>query len=247
MTNGKKMKTLAVFQLKGGVGKTTTAVNIAALSARVESTLLWDLDPQGAATWLLRAESKKKQQKIWSDDMPVGQLIEKSIVPNLHVITADLSLRKFHNEIDSKSEAKQSMRALLSRLSESYRTIIIDCPPTFSPAIEGVLKAADFMLVPVQPSILSIRAYEQLRDALGWVKPKQWLPYIGMLDPRKPAQVRWFVDHRKDYPELLKTSIRYSASAERMLELQKPIVSVTPAVPLARNYQAFWDEVCERF
>lgn len=235
------MRALAVYQLKGGVGKTTTVVNLAALAAREGiPVLVWDMDPQGAASWLLRAEAEQQQDGFWNDHQPVSHYIRHSPIPKLDVLSADESLRKFNQRLAGKKEARERIAQALSALAESYGLVIVDCPPMMTPQMEGVLRACDRILLPVEPSVLSIRAYEQIRRRFDWAKPKQWLPFVTMIDRRKPDHVRWVQEELKAYPEFLRTFIAYSASAERMLTLRSPIVEEQPGVPLARNYRALW-------
>ena len=238
------MRTLAFYQLKGGVGKTTTAVNLAALAARDGiRTLLWDLDPQGAASWLLTDEATPPQDGFWKDHEPLAHFIRHTQVPKLDVLVADHSLRKFHQRLASKKDASVRMQQALDMLGETYGLVILDCPPVMTPQMEGILKVCDRILLPVEPSLLSIRAYEQIRSEFEWVKKKQWLPFVTMIDRRKPDHVRWVNEELKGYPEFLRTFVAYSASAERMLVQRNPVVEEQPSVPLARNYRAMWQSL----
>ncbi|ASP39312.1 hypothetical protein CHH28_11765 [Bacterioplanes sanyensis] len=241
------MRAVAVFQLKGGVGKTTTTVNIAALAAAEQiPTLVWDLDPQGGATWALGEQAEHKQNKFWSGDHPLGSFIQPTRWRHLSLIAADLSLRKFQQTLENKTDARQRMSQALSMLSEKFALVLIDCPPALTPQMEGVLRSVDRLLVPVQPSGISLHAYQQMREQLDWVKGKQWLPFVTMLDKRKKAQVRWAREQAPQCDELLPTFITHSASAEKMLELRQPIVIARPQVPLARSYRALWKQVKPR-
>ncbi|QQD20982.1 AAA family ATPase [Oceanospirillaceae bacterium ASx5O] len=238
------MRTLAIYQLKGGVGKTTTAVNVAALAAQEGlRTLVWDLDPQGAAGWMLNAEARQPQLQLWQQQQPINHFICHTGVERLDVLPGDMSLRKLLQLFPKRKQTRDFLAAALSQLSETYGLVILDCPPLLSPTMDGVLQAADRILLPVEPSALSLRAYHQLREHCDWVKSAQWLPFANLIDRRKPAHGQWIRDTLPEHPEFLPTFVAWSATAERMAQNRTPVVLEQPATPMARNYRALWQTV----
>jgi cellulose biosynthesis protein BcsQ len=186
------MKTLAVYSLKGGVGKTTLAVNLAWAAAALSSrkTLLWDLDPQGAATFMLDARVKRSQQdaaqSAFARKTSPQELVRATGVDRLSLIAADRSLRDlnhFLHELDKKAR----LAKLLADLAEDFDRAILDCPPGFNETTNQILRAADLILVPVIPSPLAQRALFDLRQDLDRRKVAQGriFPVFNMVDRRR--------------------------------------------------------------
>jgi chromosome partitioning protein len=245
------MHTIAFYNLKGGVGKTAASINVAWHAARWKHrTLLWDLDPQGAASFYLGVEGEKdyKPGALVSGKQPLGRLKVETRWPGLDAIPADQSLRNLDVKLADAGQRKTRLRKLIEPLSESYKLCILDCPPTLSPLAESIFGAADYLFVPVIPTHLSIRAFEQV---LEWIdnhnlKNLKVVPFYNMVDRRRILHVEMLVDPPKVMKNRLKTWIPYSTHVEQMGEHQAPVAEYAPHTPAARAFQALWFEIAER-
>ena len=174
MAKEPELATIAVYSLKGGVGKTTFAINLAWASATISRrrTLLWDLDPQGASSWLVSTdkESRDAAQAIFSKDVDIHRLVQPSTVPGLDLIAADTSLRGL-DHLFRELDKKKRLAKLIEKLGKDYDRIILDCPPGLTETSEQVLRAADLIVIPVIPSPLSQRAMGEVKaveERPGW-------------------------------------------------------------------------------
>ena len=165
------MKTLATYSIKGGVGKTTTAVNLsfeaASTGARV---LLWDLDPQGAATYFFRVKPRVKGgvSRLLGRRGQLAASIKESDVAGLHLVPADFSLRHLDVHLADGTGSTASIAALLEPLADDYDVAVLDCAPGITLGSEAVFHAADALLVPTVPTTLSVRTLDQLTGFLDW-------------------------------------------------------------------------------
>ncbi|MEY3787884.1 MAG: hypothetical protein RLZ75_2091, partial [Pseudomonadota bacterium] len=160
------MKIVALYSIKGGVGKTSSAVNLAYISAsKGYRTLVWDLDPQGASSYYFRIKPKIKGG---SKDLIAGKrdlegLIKGTDFENLDLLPADFSFRNLDLVLDTKKKPTSQIRKLLKPLAEDYDFIFLDCPPSISLLSEAVFAATDILLTPIIPTTLSLRTLEQLK------------------------------------------------------------------------------------
>jgi cellulose biosynthesis protein BcsQ len=245
------MKIVAVTNIKGGVGKTTTAVNLAYLcAASGRSTVLWDLDPQGAATYSLECEPCEavSVKKLVSGRRELPELIAQSRYRNLSVIPADLSYRKFDVHVSERKHPTERLLRMSRTLRDDYEALFLDCPPGISLLSENVLCAADALIVPMIPTPLSVRMLVQLREfiaASGW-GDMTLIPFFSMVDRRRSLHLEMIASAREQFPELLAVEVPYSSEIERMSVRLAPIPAFAPRSPVGQIYAALWAEIAAR-
>jgi chromosome partitioning protein len=242
------VKIVAVTNIKGGVGKTTTAVNLAYLSAAGgRPTVLWDLDPQGAATYTLRCEPNERAsvKKLLAGKRELPELIVHTGYPQLDVLPADFSYRNFDVHLVERKKPTERLLRMSRPLGEQYATLFLDCPPGISLLSENVLRAADVVVVPLLPTPLSVRMLVQLQEFVageGWTDVKL-VPFFSMVDRRKSLHHEVIASSREQFPALLATEVPYSSEIERMTQRRAPLPAFAPRGAVGLVYAALWAEV----
>lgn len=237
------MAAIAIYSLKGGVGKTTLAVNLAwcaaVLSAR--RTLLWDLDPQAASTFLLDGSGKGKAraQAVFTKDVEPSKLAHATDIARLDLIGADSSLRGldllFH-ELDKKKR----LAKLLGQLDRAYDRMLLDCPPGLTETSEQVMRAADLIVVPVIPSPLSERALAEVEAHLGGTAKVPLMPVHSMVDRRRKLHAEALERH-PDWPVVPMASVVESMAARR-----RPLGAFAGRSPAGAAFADLWQAIERR-
>jgi cellulose biosynthesis protein BcsQ len=245
------MKIIAVTNIKGGVGKTTTAVNLAFLSAaNGHATVLWDLDPQGAATYTLQCEAGEaaSAKKLVAGKRELPELLVHAGYKGLDVIPADFSYRNFDVHLSERKRPTERLLMMSRSLREKYDALFLDCPPGISLLSENVLRAADAVVVPMLPTPLSVRMLAQLKEFItkeGW-SDIVVLPFFSMVDRRKSLHHVLIESTRKQFPSVLATEIKYASEIERMTVRRAPLPAYAPRSAEGRMYADLWGEIADR-
>lgn len=245
------MNITAVTNIKGGVGKTTTAVNLAYLAASLGCrTLLWDLDPQGAATWTLQAAANERAsaRKLVAGKRELPELIVPTPHRHLDLLPADFSYRHFDVHLSERKHPTERLLKMTMVLREHYDFLFLDCPPGISLLTENVLRAADALVVPMQPAPLSVRMLSRLQEFIareGW-DDVELLPFFSMVDRRRSLHVDVINATRSGFPVTLATEIPYWSEIERMSVRRAPLPAYAPRSAAAQLYAQLLAEMLAR-
>ncbi|MDE3254032.1 MAG: ParA family protein [Bacteroidota bacterium] len=241
------MVTIALYNLKGGVGKTAATINLAYLAAKEGyKTLIWDMDPQGSSSFYLgkQASAKNESRKLLNSELDLLDAVQQTGFENLDIIPADLSARHADVLLHEMKQSKRKIASLLSGLKKEYDLVILDCPPGISILHDAIFTGVDWILMPNIPTTLSIRSYEMVsayfkEHDLDASKIKC---FFSMVDHRKNLHHEVMNSFYKD-KFFLKNYIPYLSDVEKMGINEAPLETYAPSSYAAQCYRDLWKEI----
>ncbi len=239
------MAVITVFSIKGGVGKTTLATELAWRWAQTgdHNVLLWDLDPQGGASFLTGVGEPQRHRAaaIFQRDGRPREAVVPSRYRGLSLIPADPSLRLLPQVLPRFGPRR--LQQVASLLRSDYRRIVLDCPAGLSSVSEQALLAADAIVVPLPPSPLSLRAFDQLRSELMRIHHHHApiLPVLSMYNNRRPLHREVRLGDAAGWPMIPLASQLEQVAARRAL-----LSSFAPDSIPDRSVERLWRTIESR-
>jgi chromosome partitioning protein len=249
-----KMPTIAISNQKGGTGKTTTAINLAAgLAEKGEGVLLVDLDPQGSATAGLGFDIYGLKRSIYDtllEDVPARELITVTGFMGLDLLPSSVDLAGAERELERDLGWHVILRDVLRQVEGDYAYIVIDSPPSLGPLMISALVASEHFIIPIQAQVFSLHGIKQLMDTVRKVRERLGsnVDLLGalltMVDWRTKLSRRVTKRIEETFQEkMFKSRIRVNTRLAEAPESGEPILSFDPKSRGAEDYRNLTKEV----
>ncbi|MBF0132501.1 MAG: ParA family protein [Magnetococcales bacterium] len=245
------MKIYSIYNIKGGVGKTTSTVNLAYTSAaQGVATLIWDLDPQGATSYYLchKVGIPGGVKSLMKPATPLYDRIKSSGYPHLDLFPADASYRFFDRYFQEATKPNGCLKKMIQPFRDHYERMFLDCPPGLSLLSENILRVTDYLVIPLIPSPLSLRSYNQLVRYLA--KGKKWkmkvIPFFNMVNNNNSVHRIVAQNVCEKYPIFAKQRIPQSNIIEAMGVKRSPLAVYAPDSKENQAMLALWQEILDR-
>ncbi|HTV01909.1 MAG TPA: ParA family protein [Luteitalea sp.] len=244
------MKVIASYAVKGGVGKTAAAVNLAWLASQDgHRTLLWDLDPQSAATFLLRGKAKVKggSRRLLQGKSEATKAIRATPDEHLDLLPAEASYVATDLDLADTKRSEDRVVKVLGGLRDDFDVVVLDSPPGLTLLSANIVRAADLVLAPIVPSPLSLRTLDQVIDLVAkYESSAAVVAFLSMVDRRRALHRDVVALLQGRYADVATAVIPNSATVERMGQRRRPVGAIAPRSPASAAYADLWREVAER-